>query len=593
MNKKQKIGLIVASAVLVLAIAAYFIVISIIQNQGQDTPTTIVNTDYELQDGEAMYMNRLVMYEAFNTDDIDSLTINTKNGSVSFESRISETSGNRVLRLKKYPSIRCNDAIMNNIYTAITATYVGYDSNGNFFAYHDVSEQEKKDYGVTPETCTMSYTVTYTPEGEESVTHTVYVGEQAHLSTTSYYAAVEGRDNSVYIIDSTVNSFMEGGSEEFYVNPLIYTGTNATDTMYRYEDFSINKFKFVYDKDQKLTLEAIEQTLGIHADKEIVVGESISIEYKIMNPTKASGLNADQNYIYTAYQTLFTSFSGDAVVALDPDEETLDKYGFGEGDTIYVILANEFKSDPEDEEEIPASIMYKISELIDGYYYLQLAGSGDPATSSYVPNSIIRIPQATISFIEEQNIIRWIATNSIESGFLESISAKEDSIGVKKISIVMNTSRYQFNDTFNLEYTVVDDDDGKKLRVWLDNNKDIEFVDKETYESVSERNQFNNFYAVLLNYPMPYVFNEMTDEEKEAVKAKEGALVMSLHVELNDGTLLTYDYYRINEGSHVMCELTDQTFKEPTIIYNTTMEQIIIVAGALDDLMSGKQVIVK
>ena len=578
---------------LVLAIAAYFIVISIIQNQGQDTPTTIVNTDYELQDGEAMYMNRLVMYEAFNTDDIDSLTINTKNGSVSFESRISETSGNRVLRLKKYPSIRCNDAIMNNIYTAITATYVGYDSNGNFFAYHDVSEQEKKDYGVTPETCTMSYTVTYTPEGEESVTHTVYVGEQAHLSTTSYYAAVEGRDNSVYIIDSTVNSFMEGGSEEFYVNPLIYTGTNATDTMYRYEDFSINKFKFVYDKDQKLTLEAIEQTLGIHADKEIVVGESISIEYKIMNPTKASGLNADQNYIYTAYQTLFTSFSGDAVVALDPDEETLDKYGFGEGDTIYVILANEFKSDPEDEEEIPASIMYKISELIDGYYYLQLAGSGDPATSSYVPNSIIRIPQATISFIEEQNIIRWIATNSIESGFLESISAKEDSIGVKKISIVMNTSRYQFNDTFNLEYTVVDDDDGKKLRVWLDNNKDIEFVDKETYESVSERNQFNNFYAVLLNYPMPYVFNEMTDEEKEAVKAKEGALVMSLHVELNDGTLLTYDYYRINEGSHVMCELTDQTFKEPTIIYNTTMEQIIIVAGALDDLMSGKQVIVK
>ncbi|MBO5212589.1 MAG: DUF4340 domain-containing protein [Clostridia bacterium] len=594
MNRKQKTGLIVAAIVLALAIAGYFIVLAITMKE-EEKPSYIVNTDYQLQEGEAMYMGRLVMYEVFDTTDIDSLVINTKNGSVEFESRISETTGNRVLRLKEYPAVRCNDAIMNNIYTAVTATYVGYDSNQNFFAYHDVTEKEKIEYGVTPETCTMSYTVTYTIEGKDTVTHTVYVGEQAHLSTTSYYAAVEGRDSSVYIIDSTVNSFMDGGSEEFYINPLIYSGTNATDTMYRYENFSINRFKVVRGEDGNLTLEAINQLLGIHADREIVVGESISIYYKIMNPTKASGLNADQNYIYAAYQTLFTSFSGDSVVALAPDEETLDKYGFGFNDEIYIILAQEFKNDPENEDEIANSVMYRISDLIDGYYYCHLGGSGEEGTSSFVPESIVRIPAAMLSFVEEENIIRWVATNSIESGFCESISAKEDSIGVKKMHLVLNTSRYQFDDTFNLEYTVVNDDDGKKLRVWLDKNKNIEFVDKEEYESVSERNQFNNFYAVLLNYPMPYVFNDMTDEEKEEIKTNKdrGEIVMSLYVELNDGTLLTYDYYRIDGGSHVMCEFTDQTFKEPTIIYNTTMEQVFIVADALDDLMAGKQVIVK
>jgi hypothetical protein len=343
----------------------------------------------------------------------------------------------------------------------------------------------------------------------------------------------------------------------------------------------------------------VSQLLGIKATKEVVVGESINVSYRIMHPQKTAGLRTDNNYLSAAFTRLLVSFSGDMVVSLEPSEETLAKYGFGKDAQFYVIQASQYK-ETEDKDEIAPYVMFTISEEIDGYYYVYTESQGNETSVDYIPDAIVRVPKETLSFMEEENLIRWVATNSLETNFYQSISANPDEgkIGVKNMSIFVNNvlignnKTVNFNDKFNLEYELLTGG-GKKLRVWLDNNKEIEFVDKDDYESVSERNQFNNFYANLLNYPMPYRFNEMSDAEIEALKSNAENHVFSLHVELNDGTKLAYDYYRIDGTEYVMCEFTDETFTEPTVVFDVKMEHIILLAQALDQLMAGQTVEIK
>lgn len=591
-NKKTVIKLIIALVVLAIAIVTLVLVTKMMNDETQNNESSSLETSTETiaHEGEGIYLSSmLLMYPEIEKSDIASIKIRVDGSEVEFVSRIGDT-GHRTLRLKSYPAIRCSDAIANNMYSSMCVPLVRYDSDGKFYVYRDVTEAERIEKGVTEDTCTAEYEITYNVDGGQN-TYTVYVGKRTFLSTISYYAAVKGREDVIYIIDNTVESFFGGTTEEFYVSPVVYTGTTLTDTMFLYEDFSINRFKGG---------SMIGQALGIHATKKIIPNESVSVQYNMMYPTQTAGLKADKDYLANAFTKLLVSFTGDAVMVLEPSEDDLEKYGFGKDDEFYVIKASQYKQ-TEDPDEVPAYIMFTISEKIGDYYYVYTESTGDKASIDYIPDTIIRVPSATLSFIEDENLIRWVSTNSLETNFYQSISANEaeGKIGVKNMSIIVNNvligkdKRVNFNDTFNLEYTKANDDDGRKLRVWLSNNKEIEFVDKEDYESVSERNQFNNFYANLLNYPMPYRFNQMSEDERNEIKADANSLVLSLHVELNDGTKLTYDYYRIHGTEYVMCEFTDETFTEPTIAFDVKMEHVILVAQALDQLMAGQAVEVK
>jgi hypothetical protein len=223
------------------------------------------------------------------------------------------------------------------------------------------------------------------------------------------------------------------------------------------------------------------------------------------------------------------------------------------------------------------------------YYYLLTEAQSD----NDVP-LIIRIPATGYEFLESENAIKWLATNSVDSGFTKYINADEEEgeSGVKQITIKTNTpSLKSFEETFFLEYSPHPTDSKKNdvLKVTSASGKYVFEDDLNAFYS-EDRNQFNNFYAMLVTYPYPNRFNTMTDAQKAEAKKPEN-LILSIRVVLNDGTEMGYDYYKLDSAS-AMCEFFDEdTPKEsPKIVFDTTVEHIDILANALKQLINGEKV---
>ena len=58
---------------------------------------------------------------------------------------------------------------------------------------------------------------------------------------------------------------------------------------------------------------------------------------------------------------------------------------------------------------------------------------------------------------------------------------------------------------------------------------------------------------------------------------------------MNDGASRGYDYYKI-DSANVMCEFFDEKITTPTVVFDTTVEHINILATALNQLISGEKV---
>lgn len=556
--KKKKITIIVLSCLLVALIPIYFFVIAPLINSGDDDDQEPVFVG----EGESLYYGKtLMMYPEINLNDLISLTINNKNGEVSFKTKISETSGKRVMALTDYPNLPLADMPMSSlrVYTLNTQC----ESNEPL---RDCTPEQMAQYGVTEDTCQASYTIKYY-ENELEKEHTVYIGNKTLSSDGSYFVGVKGR-NVIYKIGSALEDGLFIAKADF-INPLIAAIYSSADVVFEIERIMIG------DSSSSLPF------IGINATKDESREDSLTVDYEIQFPVSAVGVTASADYISDALTKLLVSFTGDKVVEINPDDDTCKRYGFGTELPTKVVSLRTYEL-----KEYTFTMSQKMREL-DGkdYYYL--------LTDDEIP-LIVRIPAAGYEFLESENAIKWLATNSVDSGFTKYINAdnEEGESGVKQITIKTNTpSLKNFEETFILQYSPHPTDPKKNdvLKVTSASGK-YTFEDNLDALYSEDKNQFNNFYAMLVTYPYPNRFNSMSDEEKAQAKKPEN-LILSIRVVLNDGTEMGYDYYKLDSAS-AMCEFFDEdTPKEsPKIVFDTTVEHIDILANALKQLINGEKV---
>ena len=117
------------------------------------------------------------------------------------------------------------------------------------------------------------------------------------------------------------------------------------------------------------------------------------------------------------------------------------------------------------------------------------------------------------------------------------------------------------------------------------------------YETVNDKNEFIDYYTWLIRLPVPTEFNNMTEEEINALMADDSALVFQLYARDNNDKLFRYTYYQIGDSLDVMVvvekgEMDGGTmvFGEKQVNFNTTLSHIDILRTKFQDLISGKDV---
>ena len=561
--KKKKITVIVLSCLLLALIPIYFFVIAPLVNgdgSDDDEPPYVA-------EGEGLYYGKtLMMYPEIEVNNLISLTVNNENGTVSFKTKISETSGKRVMALADYPYLPLADMPMSalRVYTLNTQC----ESNEPL---RDCTPEQMAQYGVTEATCKASYTIKYYENNVEKE-QTVYIGNKTLSSGGSYFAAVKGR-NVIYKIGSDLEEGLFIAKTDF-INPLIASLYSDADVVFAIERIMIG------NSTSSLPF------IGINATKDESKQDSLSVDYEIQFPASAVGVTASANYIANALNRLLVSFTGDKVVAIDPSDAICQLYGFGTEMPTKVVSLRTY------ELKEYRFVMSQLTRGSDGkdYYYILT----DAQKDTDVP-LIIRIPAEGYEFLESENAIKWLATNSVDAGFTKYINAdnEEGESGVRQITIKTNTpSLKNFEETFYLAYTPHPTDSSKNDVLTVTSASGLyTFTDNLDALYSEDKNQFNNFYAMLVTYPYPNRFNAMSDEEKAAAK-KEENLILSITVILNDGTEMGYNYYKLDSAS-AMCEFYDEdTPKDsPKIVFDTTVEHIDILSNALKQLINGEKVI--
>ena len=564
--KKKHITLIALAGVLAVLILLYFLVIAPLMNENDDDPDEPVY----VAEGEGLYYKMLLMYPKIESKDAISVTITNEHGTASFKNVINEDSAKKEFVLADYPTVKLND--INRSFLSVVTLNPQCFSNTPL---RDCSPEMMASYGVTRETCKISYVVKYY-ENDVEKQHTVYVGDKTLSSNGTYFASVEGR-NVIYEISSSLENCLTLAKEDF-VSPTISESENA-DIIY-----NIERIMLGHSGDAN-------PFIGIGATK-YALEDSLTIKYTMKFPLKAKNVSANTNFTTTVMTNMLTSFVGDKVVAINPDEQTLEKYGLGEGAVKKYITFTEFSTTGDNGEQYTgAQYSFVISLVQDGedgnkYYY-----TVTPPRSAKDAPLLVRFPAKGYEFLEEENSIKWVATNSVESGFSKYINADEGigESGVKDMTIISNTEALSgFSDKFILNRLPHPSREGETILSVTSESGRYTFTDNIEATLSEDRNQFNMFYAMLVNYPMPSRFNTMSAEEKQAVKA-QGKLLFSMEVTLNNGAVLKYDYYEI-DAANVMCEFVDEKNTEPTIVFDTTREQINIIATALRQLISGEKV---
>lgn len=560
-SKKTTIITISLACLFVVLALLWVFVIKPLTEEGEEERAPIVPVG-----GESTYYGNLSLYPSIDVKDVISITVKNEHGTLDFISRLDPVTVTRQLRLSQYPTLKLSDEVLTNLRVP---TLISMCTSNE--PLRDLTEEKMAVYGVTPETCTASWTIKYYA-GIEQKEHTVYVGKKSPNSVSSYFVAVEGR-NVVYELGALLKDglFVE---KEAFVSTAIDPVYTETEAIYNVKRIMIGH------SNAELPFIAINATRQQFED-------SINIKHSVIFPTNASGVYANTTYISDVFSKLLVAFKGDKVVSIDPDAEAKAKYGLAETDVKKIIYIEAFGAG-ETTQTLDLGIF--ISQLKTGednlpYYYVLVSDNEEGA----VP-IIIRLPALEYSFLEESNAVKWVATNSLDAGFRKYIYANEQEgeSGVESVEIMTNTNALKnFSDKFILSTTPHPDKADKAILSVSSQSGLYSFVDDWTKEA-GERNQFNNFYSMLINYPMPNRFNTMSEAEREALKTDD-KLVLRVRVKMKDGTELGYDYYKI-DSANVMCEFFDDKNPTPRVVFDTTTEHINILATALKQLINGEQV---
>ena len=576
-QRKKIITISVLAAVLVALICVYFFVVIPLTTEDE----VVVEPPY-VAPGEGLYMSTMVtIYPEIKKSDIELLEIKNKTGTYAFHMEYNDASGRREMRIRGHEKINYDESLYA-ILIAYIYLPVSYQSNTEENApMRDVSLEKMKEYGVTEDTCQASYTVGYRENGELKY-HTVYIGKATYTSETTYFVALKGR-NSVYRFHQEgVETCMLVGLES-YLSPFVYGKYESSLIAMA----SVERFKLgVSDPDKLGTDQFIESLVEIVKRGQNLDGTTnmYDLRYKSRGTGKITRTGANATQLSNAFSALYTYFAGDAVISLNPDGETLDKYGLGAEDICYYITA-QFS---EDENDVYSM---QISDLIDGYYYTlsTVYGEGN--------EMLVRIPKGTLSFLgrNDEAIFEWAGTD-ISSLFYEYLKKDEEGEhpGMFEVGVrIQKKEDKTGNIIYNIDESFVLSLDGNGSTVATQQSNGTK------YETVDKVNQFVNFYTLLIRLPAPTEFNNMTESEIDALMADDSAIVFKLNARDNDDKIFSYTYYQIGNSVDVMVVtreghlngLAVEWDEEPQISFNTTMSQIDILRQNFQRLLNGEEVV--
>ena len=520
---------------------------------------------FDVWEGEDVYGNAAhLMYPLVNEDNVTKMDIYKDGETFSFIQYWDENVGKYDWRVEGIEIIDLNmtsfEMLRMWLCTITTKTPI-----------RNVSEEDLKTYGVD-KASENGFTVYYTENGVEK-SHTVRIGEKTSLSTNEYYAYYEGR-NHVYKISTDVVTQVSA-NKLAYLSPVINTFfEGATQSLMGIDRFDI------YLTDGTNT--KLNDVVSIQVNEK---GET-SVEFKAIYGPDSLGRRrttiAATSYVNTVFSTLYTAFSGSEVVAINPSDKELEAFGLADKQEKYFINV-EFSDNA-----VFASSTYKdkepslfISRKIDTFYYVM--------SEYYGIKTVVKVEEASLSFLGESSflLLKWTDTNSIKTGFFETLTQTETAPGLEKIFVWTPKSE----DTFTLSYDASIDE----LTAYAE-KAGLTFKDDNTQGASFDRNKFRNLYVYMLYFPFIYSFNEMSDEATLEY-IKEENLVYSITALRNDETVVRLTYYSISASLAVECveegEVIDGEFVFGAPSYGSICEkeQIRRVTNAIDKLLAGEELL--
>lgn len=554
---------IVLFSVLGTMLAALIIALSLLlifkPGQGDETPR------FDVWEGEDAFGNAAhLMYPLIDEDTVTKMDIYLDGEKYSFAKVWDENLGKYDWRIEGLEAIDLNatsfEMLRMWLCTVTTKSPI-----------RNVTEEQLKTYGVDKEN-ENGFTLYYKENNTEK-SHTVRIGKKTDLSTNEYYAYCEGR-NHVYKISPDVVTYATYDKIS-YLSPVINTffGGSTQALM------GIDRFD-IYLTDGTNT--KLNDVVSIRVNAK---GET-TVEFKAVYGADSLGRRrttiASTTYLTTVFTTLYTSFSGNEVMAVNPSDEELEKFGLADSQEKYFINV-EFS-----ENATFASSTYKnkepslyISREIDSSYYVM--------SEYYGTKTVVRVNASNLSFLGESaySLIKWTDTTSVKTGFFETLTQSETAPGLSEISVWTQESE----DTFQLSYDASVDE----LTV-LAQNAGLIFKDDNSQGNSFNRNKFRNLYIYMLYFPFIYEFNEMSDEETLEY-VKEENLVYSITAVRNDETVIRHSYYSIS-ASLAIERVEEGKVKDGEIVFGTPSygnivekEQIRRVTNAIDKLLAGEELL--
>lgn len=377
------------------------------------------------------------------------------------------------------------------------------DDTGEAKVFRDVTEQELKDFGLDDASDPAYYEIyRKTPTGGEQKYVKAYIGRSMYASKQSYYVRLEDDPTTVYQIFHG----LEGGILQpitSYIQPVIFTNIayeNSQSIMYQVGEFRLSHG----------VGEDIEDL--IHAKvAEKNVEEDLTISFRRVG----TGEKLDIDRMFTGcLNNILVGMTGESTLSLDPDEALLDSVGLGKTDPcyyLYVTYADDYSDNYDNEIELRVSDLQE-----DGFYYLM---------SDAYQGLLTRVP-ANVFECFNFSFEEWVDTTT----FFENV----DNVS----SLRVNCEGYM-NDTFTVSFnnmgilTAASEATGMK---WVD-----------TGATGYTKNNFRSFFMVLLTNTNWETVSKVSDEQLEAAMSNPASLLMTLEVTLLDGTVKTYEYYRVSQ----------------------------------------------
>ena len=562
MKKRDIITLSTLGGVLLALILVFFLAVAPLLKEEQ-----LPITPPEALDGEVINnLNGVSLYAPITTENLVEIAVKNESGEYSFVP-IADDKGVISMVIKGHTE-GLSYLADKLAYLTTFAKEPRVPIDGTIIRNQTI--EQMAEYATTKELCKAQVTVKY-KSGSEQKEYTLYIGNRIMSTYQGYYVAIEGRDH-VYCVNASAIDNSVLNNVYSYVSPIIYANNektgykNITELVAKLKDFIIMKVNT--DGDYVVMLEQDASTV----DDE--TSASFNFTFPEAFPQK---IKASNDYVINLFSSIFMAFAGEEVVALDPDEATLEKFGLGKNQQRYLIYANMLGNDGAEKKnpELPA---YYISYEIDGYHYVD------------VKHSIVKIAHDKLLFLHEddESIVAWAATNSVYAGFSEYLR-RDDEAGEPGVKTIRIRTR-----DYNADFVVTIDNNGRLSAISKDGKHS--FIDNPNPEGAYKTNQFANLYTLLLYYPMPSRFTTLTKEEKDNIRKDEN-IIYELEVQLNDGKIMKYTYYSDTPGyvGYALCESkigkVDENggwiYETPQIMFDVKARHISLIAEAYKIIMEG------